>query len=736
MTQGYADLEKDLLWRHDQTYCKGTFLPLEHDLIALPEDKTSIETAGKSQLAIGKGAKLNNVTVRQNNIKLFSARSSLKLDKNNKIEMIDFLGKTSYQSPRFLINASKGRFDLPSDQLVLQNTSYRLDSVAGSVWGQGEDLYRDSQRKYTFHNVTLSYCPPQHETWSAAAETMRYLPDQQLVKLYNPSFRWMGNDLFKIPFISFPTSGRHSGLLRPDIGFTKEYGFKIKQPIYFNLAPNYDLVLAPLIYDQGTMGLNGVGRYLTKATEGELRTEVLWDNLTNKKRYQAQLLNHYKLTNQTHIDAEVIKFSDSDWFRDFGNTFNIIDTLHPLEKIAVGHAADWGTMSLEAIKFRNNFVADSSTIPDKQVLTILPKTWNAISGLNFNSIFEAGHYYHIQDSNQGSFGSSINRLIANLKLGYEVKRPYGYWQSRIDETLRYYNSSDVFTAKDAIPSVATEAGMFFEKRTPSYYQTLTPKLAYVYVPYHSQADLPIIDTSEKANTDMSDLFSQRRFLGWDRIGDQNAFVVGVSSRIYQPKQSLGVELGKQVNITSPKLCLNSACTDQTSSYNPLFISVDGENEYGHLKGGGSYDMSLHAFRNINASVKREDFLDSDWELLYAYDARQSADSTGTQTDPLSRLGARQIWHVNDLFTLDASVIKDFRGSGFLSYQLGTQFDSCCWSSKVFIGRRYIGVNDAAATNDDYQWYGAFEFFLKGFSDRPILKLGENKQEILETLNTD
>lgn len=735
MAQGYANLEKDLLWRHDQSYCKGSFLPLDHDLIALPDDKTSIETAGKSQLALGKGAKLTNVTVRQNNIKLVSVKSNLSLDKHNKIELIDFLDKTSYQSPRFLINATHGRFDLPSDQLVLQNTTYRIDSVAGAVWGKAEDLYRDAQRKYTFHNVTVSYCPPQHETWSAAAETMRYLPDQHIVKLYNPSFRWMGNDLFKIPFISFPTAGRHTGLLRPDIGFTKEYGLKIKQPIYFNLAPNYDLTLSPILYDSGTMGLNGIGRHLTKAANGELKSEVLWDDVRDKKRYQAQWLHHYQLTNQTTLDAEVIKFSDSEWFRDFGNTFNVIDTLHPLEKIAIGHVANWGSLNFEAVKFRNNFVADTSTIPDKQVVSILPKTWNMTSGLSLHSFLEAGHYYHVQDSNQGSFGPSINRLIGNFKLGYEVKRPYGYWQGHIDETLRYYGSDD-FTARDAIPALSTEAGVFFEKRNSTYYQTLNPKLLYVYVPYRSQAELPLIDTSEKVNADMSNLFSQRRFLGWDRIGDQNAFVLGMSSRVYQAKQSIGVELGKQINIESPTLCLTSACTEQSSSYDPIFISVDGESQYGRIKGSGSYDASLHTFRNIDASIMRKDFLNSDWEMRYAYDARQTEDAAGAQTDPLSRLGVRQIWHVNDLFTLDGSIVKDFKGSGFLSYQVGTQFDSCCWSTKLYVGRRYIGVNDAAAKNEDYQWYGAFEFFLKGFSDRPILKLGENKQEILETLSVD
>ena len=51
-----------------------------------------------------------------------------------------------------------------------------------------------------------------------------------------------------VPWFKFPIDERRqTGLLFPSISNSSRNGFDYKQPIYFNLAPNYDLTLSPRI---------------------------------------------------------------------------------------------------------------------------------------------------------------------------------------------------------------------------------------------------------------------------------------------------------------------------------------------------------------------------------------------------------------------------------------------------------------------------------------------------------
>ena len=55
-----------------------------------------------------------------------------------------------------------------------------------------------------------------------------------------------GVPVFYLPWVQFPIdSRRKTGLLFPDIGSDSRGGIDITQPIYFNLAPNYDALYRP-----------------------------------------------------------------------------------------------------------------------------------------------------------------------------------------------------------------------------------------------------------------------------------------------------------------------------------------------------------------------------------------------------------------------------------------------------------------------------------------------------------
>ena len=54
---------------------------------------------------------------------------------------------------------------------------------------------------------------------------------------------------------------RKTGLLMPVFGFSETLGWSITAPYFFNLAPNYDLTLAPTYYSRQGFLVDGEWRH-------------------------------------------------------------------------------------------------------------------------------------------------------------------------------------------------------------------------------------------------------------------------------------------------------------------------------------------------------------------------------------------------------------------------------------------------------------------------------------------
>ena len=80
------------------------------------------------------------------------------------------------------------------------------------------------------------------------------------------------------PWFQFPIDDRRrTGLLFPTFGESSKTGFDVRQPVYFNLAPNYDATLTPRYMSERGLQLDADGRYLLRRSEGRVGYEVLED---------------------------------------------------------------------------------------------------------------------------------------------------------------------------------------------------------------------------------------------------------------------------------------------------------------------------------------------------------------------------------------------------------------------------------------------------------------------------
>jgi lipopolysaccharide assembly outer membrane protein LptD (OstA) len=115
-----------------------------------------------------------------------------------------------------------------------------------------------------------------------------------------------------------------------------------------------------------------------------------------------------------------------------------------------------------------------------------------------------------------------------------------------------------------VPITSLDGGLVFERETNmfgrDYTQTLEPRAFYVYIPYRRQDQIPAFDTAID-DFNFSQLFTENRYLGSDRIGDANQITLAVTSRLLDPgsgDERARFAIGQRYYFQSQRVTLNEA----------------------------------------------------------------------------------------------------------------------------------------------------------------------------------
>ena len=88
-----------------------------------------------------------------------------------------------------------------------------------------------------------------------------------------------------------------------------------------------------------------------------------------------------------------------------------------------------------------------------------------------------------------------------------------------------------------VPIASLDAGLVFEREArildTDVIQTLEPRAFYVYIPFRRQDQTPVFDTAID-DFNFTQLFSENRYLGSDRVGDANQLTLALTSRFLDP----------------------------------------------------------------------------------------------------------------------------------------------------------------------------------------------------------
>jgi len=704
-------------------------------------------------------------TVIEGNAELRRGASSIRADRIEYFQPDDQMKSTG----NVRINHAGNRFEGPELQLKLDRFEgffiaprYRFLQNGGN--GQAERVDFIDDRHFTAHKATYTTCERNDEAswkpaWQLTATRVDFDLNEEVGVATGAVVRFKDVPILAFPKISFPLSDkRKSGFLPPTLGLGSLNGFEIRQPYYFDLAPNRDATFSPALMAKRGVDLAGEFRYLEPTYRGQVSANILpGDKLRDRDRWS------YSLQHLGAIDTGVSaigalglnlnlnKVSDNDYWRDFPiNTGEVTQRL-----LTQAASLTWGqgyfSSALRVLKWQTLQDINSPIIPPYDRLPQLTAAYTRIDapllgkGSGFDWSAEADLTRFSSDQNLTKQPNG-NRAFSRLQVSRPYLAPWGYVTPKVQLHASSYQfesplANGATSASRVVPTFSVDSGLQFE-RDASYFgrsltQTLEPRAFYVRTPFRDQSFLPNYDSG--ANSfNFATVFTENAFVGNDRISDANLLTLGLTSRLLDPAtgvEAVRVGVAQRLRFDDQRVGLPAIGTTPRPGTLPVTDRVS------DLLVGASinwvpqwtFDSTVQYNPKINqselASVGMR-YSPSNYRTVSAAFRRQRNIS--------EQIDVGWQWPINDLWGDKGQDLGAGRGQGGgryysvgrLNYStlekkvvdavLGIEYDGCCWIGRVVLQR---SQNSTAASNTRI----LFQLEMVGFS-----RIGSSPLETLKS----
>ncbi len=375
--------------------------------------------------------------------------------------------------------------------------------------------------------------------------------------------RFLGVPILALPALSFPLSdARKSGWLPPSINIDNKSGLELQVPYYWNIAPQRDATLTPLLYSRRGVGVDAEFRYLESRHEGEARAHWLPNDLVFRDKRLALQWRQQGRAFGAGDDAlrwshAGLRVSDDTYWKDFPRVLNsFTPRLLPLATQVERDLSVGGVGTLLYARTQHWQV-----LQDADPLALISAPYNRApqlgwrgagrlpgwtQGFHFDFELEANRF-ELTGNDAGPPRPEGWRAHALASISRTWHTPGSWLTPRLALNLANYRtelpmSDGRRSASRAIPTLSVDSGMVFERSTRwfgrEFLQTLEPRVLYVNTPFRDQSSLPLFDSAAKVFNTVS-LFSDNAFTGIDRVSDAHQVTAGVTTRMLEP--ATGVE---------------------------------------------------------------------------------------------------------------------------------------------------------------------------------------------------
>lgn len=509
-----------------------------------------------------------DVVMRQGSMQIEAQEAALHQAENRG----ELTGNVRLRDKGALIVGDRAELQLDTGEAQVDNAEYVLHD--SHIRGNAQYAKRSENAIIRLKDGTYTSCEPGSNAWTLKGNNITLNPATGFGTATNVTLRVKDIPVLYTPYIYFPIDDRRqSGFLPPTIGTGSDTGLMLVTPYYFNLAPNYDATLYPRYMSKRGLLMEGEFRYLTKSSEGQFGGAWLNDEEDERKqqtdydktRWMINWQHKGGLDSRWMTKVDYTDISDPYYFQDLQtDQIGVTKTDYINQQGVLTYRGDSYTAQLNAQAYKLATVANITPYNRLPQLTLNGTLPYNPGGLQFDYQSELVRFE--RDLRTGSFidenGNASPRLDNNvtglarangdrLNLAPSVSLPlnwtwgfvtpklkYVYTQYDLDLDSRGRNSllaDEQYSSSQNrnVPIFSVDSGLYFDRDTQlfgdNYRQTLEPRLFYLYVPEKDQTDIPVFDTAE-TTFNYSSLFRDNRFVGADRIGDENKLSLGLTNR--------------------------------------------------------------------------------------------------------------------------------------------------------------------------------------------------------------
>ena len=463
------------------------------------------------------------------------------------------------------------RLNLDTSIGIMEQPEFFLKENDGR--GSADVMHILDKERFTLDKASYTTCPADNQDWMLKVGELEIDRTRQIGIAHHAWIEFMGVPILYSPWMDFPLNDqRKSGFLAPVFGGTVKGGSEFTLPYYWNIAANRDATIAPRFMHKRGLMLNNEFRYLEAGYGGELQADVLpHDALTERSRSRFSLKHNQAVSAGLNGEITYNRVSDDDYYRDLANAVNATSQVNLLQEGALSYNAGWWNAAARAQRFQT---LQDPVAPIVAPYKRLPQvTLNANKNRSGANLAFAGEFVDFRHSTL----PNGRRLVLNPSVSYPLLNdPAFYVTPKLGLHSTQYamganNTAALANTSRTLPILSLDSGMVLEREWTwfgsEYVQTLEPRAFYVRIPYKDQDLLPNFDSAQ-ADFSFTQMFTENRFFGSDRIGDANHVTLAMTSRLLEQgngTERLKVMLGERFSFTTPRVNLVAPATTLNKS---------------------------------------------------------------------------------------------------------------------------------------------------------------------------
>ena len=671
-------------------------------------DATSVDGNTMEVSQEGVTTMSGDVEVRHNDNTIYSDHAIY--DETN--ANLNVKGNVKFWTEGLYWHGEEATIDRDQDVSTFEQGDYRLLDRRGH--GKAERVVDQPDTNITrLKNVEYTTCPggPDDDaSWRLKAKNLKLDHDANFGRALHTILKIKEVPVFYIPYISFPlTDERMSGLLPMTIGTTKDSGFDIRTPYYWNISEDKDATITPRILgDRGVM-LGTQFRYLRPDGKGTLELEYMPSDsrFEDDDRYlfDAEIEKTFG-AGRGQLYTDFNQVSDKEYFEDLSTSIDITSQRLLDRRADISWHGGWWSMLSRLQSYQN---VDNSLLDEQQPYDRLPQFLfrthfpQQNKHLNYQVFSEAVYFDRTNSINGGRFDlmpevSFPVRNVGSFIVPRFKLRHTQYFLDRNDDL----NDSPSRT----LPILSLDSGLFFEGDLnfggSEYLHTLEPRVFYLYIPKSDQADIPIFDTG-RFDTSFSQLFMDDRFNAADRVGDANQLTLALTTRLINKesgRERLSLSVGQIQYFRDREVTLPGAIIEKNNSSDIVTQATLQLSDHWTTR----YDLQWnpHDDRTELSSINVRYKPQRDTVFNAAYRMRKDIVD-------IEQVDFSMRWPVNPNWSVVGRFNYSLQNDRTIESLFCLEYNSCCWATRV-VGRHFL-----RNTEGDFDNAIFLQFEMKGLA---------------------